>query len=75
MSIPAPPVIGHRSVACLRKRKYGSEAAAWSMIFRLRAMNRDTARLQPYQCDFCHEWHLGRRPTSMAQKIDEVRHP
>lgn len=46
-------------LACLRKRKFSSESACMSVIFKLRARNQDTEKLKPYLCDFCRRWHLG----------------
>lgn len=65
--------IGHRSVSCARKKDYHSEAKAWSVVFKIRAEGGDTERLQPYLCDYCKRWHLGRRPARLASELDQAK--
>lgn len=60
--------IGHSVASCATKRRYPSEAKAWSVIFNMRARGQDTERLNPFRCDHCHDWHLGRRPSSMKSE-------
>lgn len=52
----------HSQVACIKKKQYTSEAESWAVIFRMRAKGQDIERLQPYRCDHCTHWHLGRTP-------------
>lgn len=53
-------------MACMRKRRFESEAKGWEAIFRMRARQHDTTRLVPYECAYCRKWHLGRTPPRLA---------
>jgi hypothetical protein len=76
MSEPVAPdgtAIGHSIFSCLKKRKYVNEPEAWSVIFKMRAKGQDTERLQPYQCDHCKQWHLGRTPTRLRCELQGAK--
>lgn len=45
-------------VACLRKKKFASEAAAQSVIYRMRAQGSDTKGLAIQKCPLCGGWHI-----------------
>lgn len=70
---PDGTAIGHISTSCLRKRPYASEAAAWAVIFKIRAEGRDASRLVPYRCATCAKWHLGREPTRLKTELAKIQ--
>ena len=59
------PIESH-PLTCLRKRRYENEAEAWRVIWKMRARNQDTNRLQPYPCQYCKGHHLGRLPPGLV---------
>ena len=49
------------TITCVHRKAYASEAAAWAVIYALRARNQDCERLRPQKCDVCPAWHLAKR--------------
>lgn len=45
------------SIACMRRKSYASEAAARSIVYRIRAQG-SGERVEPYHCGLCSKWHL-----------------
>jgi hypothetical protein len=43
------------------KQKHPSKAAARAQVNSLRANRNDPTRTSCFRCDFCGQWHIGRR--------------
>jgi hypothetical protein len=52
---------------CARRKAYPSDAAAQSIIFKIRAKGCLTDRMESYRCEGCGKWHLRRQtPPAIA---------
>jgi hypothetical protein len=60
---------GHSS--CVGKESFDSPAAAAKVLKRLagRKNAHPHKGLDPYRCDYCHRWHLGRPVTQSKQEL------
>lgn len=67
--VPANALPGSRVFACTGKEPFATKAKALEVIERRRRKSRrrhnakgdrrEVARLCPYRCAYCHQWHIG----------------
>lgn len=63
---------------CERKLRFDSEEEAANAVKSLQSASyykasKNNRPLEPYQCDHCHLFHFGHRPSYLDKKIDNVQ--
>lgn len=61
----------HRAT-CRKKRRFGSEGAAYAFLRELIRANLVDPGTEPYRCTACGDWHVGHRGGQATKSLERL---